>query len=67
MHPIIGIIRELICNIKNSNKHILIYWIPSHCNVPGNMKSDKLAKNGCILPQISFNFTFNIDHVPSPR
>ena len=26
MHPIIGIIRELICNIKNSNKHPRKNW-----------------------------------------
>jgi ribonuclease HI len=31
---------------RDRTKRVILQWIPAHCNIPGNEKADKLAKEG---------------------
>jgi ribonuclease HI len=45
--------------LRNQNRQIVLNWVPSHCNIPGNERADSLAKsaastsasNDTILPK----------------
>ena len=37
--------------IKTFDKNITLQWIPSHCNINGNERADKLAKKGAMEEQ----------------
>ena len=37
-------------HLTESGKRIVIWWIPSHVNIPGNEKADSAAKSALTLP-----------------
>ena len=36
--------------LTNSGKSIVLCWIPSHVNIPGNEKADTAAQSALLLP-----------------
>ena len=40
-------------------KRVVIQWVPSHCNIPGNDKADRLAKAGVNLPQTDTSMMYD--------
>ena len=41
------------------NIDVILQWIPSHCNLPGNDKADSLAKSGCKEDQSDIPISMN--------
>jgi ribonuclease HI len=36
--------------LRNQNRQIVLNWVPSHCNIPGNERADSLAKSAASTP-----------------
>jgi hypothetical protein len=36
--------------LRNQNRQIILNWVPSHCNIPGNERADSLAKSAASTP-----------------
>ena len=54
---------DLVCQIikeyshlTESGKRIVMCWIPSHVNIPGNEKADSAAKSALTLPITKMKF-----------
>ncbi|GFW43200.1 zinc finger BED domain-containing protein 1 [Trichonephila clavipes] len=45
--------RMKLIELRKCRENIALQWIPSHCNVSGNEKADRLAKAGSLMTDLS--------------
>ena len=50
---ILQLILEEILKLRRSGKEIQLCWIPSHIDIPGNERADKLARQGLELTEVT--------------
>lgn len=52
-------LKAALYSLSQKSERVVIQWIPSHCNIPGNEEADKLAKKGGRLHQPDIDITYN--------
>jgi hypothetical protein len=50
---------RLLVWLNTRNKHVTLQWVPAHCNIYGNDKADKLAKEGNKIKQDKKKLSYN--------
>jgi hypothetical protein len=47
-------------DLNQSYQKVVIQWVPAHCQIRGNEKADKLAKQGGALQQEDTGLTYEV-------
>ena len=55
--PWLKLIKHTLCRLESK---IIMLWIPSHCDIPGNERADELAKLGSNMNQEAIPVTHSI-------
>ncbi len=47
-----------LSHLATLTRTFVLQWIPAHCNIPGNERADRLAKEGGKMPQVEDDISY---------